>query len=71
MAGPKLLRKFLEEFKRQIVQLYDNGKTPVRDTRRVRHRKLDPTPMSESDLRQRLQLRCGQPHARAGANRRA
>ena len=26
MADPKHPRKFSEEFKRQIVQLYDNGK---------------------------------------------
>lgn len=28
MADPKHPRKFSEEFKRQIVQLYDNGKSP-------------------------------------------
>lgn len=28
MAGPKHPRKFSEEFKRQIVQLYGNGKPP-------------------------------------------
>ena len=28
MADPKHPRKFEEGFKRQIVQLYDNGKTP-------------------------------------------
>ena len=27
MADPKHPRKFSEEFKRQVVQLYDNGKT--------------------------------------------
>ena len=29
MADPKHPRKFSEEFKRQIVQLYDNGKSPA------------------------------------------
>ena len=32
MADPKHPRKFSEEFKRQIVQLYDNGK-PVSEIR--------------------------------------
>ena len=29
MADPKHPRKFSEEFKRQIVQLYDSGKSPA------------------------------------------
>lgn len=29
MADPRYPRKFSEEFKRQVVQLYDNGKCPA------------------------------------------
>ena len=64
MAGPKHPRHHDEAFKRQIVQLYENGK-PAREIKDEYDIAFHAAPLGPGHPRQRLHPGRGQPHARA------
>ena len=65
MRDPGRPRHFTDEFKRQIVDLYNAGKPKPRDHGRVRPRQEHRGEVGQVDKRDRLVARRGQPHARA------